>query len=93
MTQQIFRPYTIATEKRVYWALKTISAGLRGDGPYITERAKDLTADGIATKLLVEAIETKWPGLLDGYKRREAVDREYENMIHIAQFGQPKEQE
>lgn len=72
-----FRYYTITLEKRVHWALRTISKGLIGDGQYKAE----LTPDGIATTLLVEAIETKWPGLLDGHRKRESVDSEYVELV------------
>lgn len=67
------RPYSISVERRIWWALKTISRGLIGDG----QNRAELTPDGIAATLLGEAIESRWPGLLDGYKRREALDAEY----------------
>lgn len=69
----LYRPYSVSIDKRTHWALRTISRGLVGDG---TSRP-ELTPDGIAATLLAEAIETKWPGLLDGYRRREQVDAEY----------------
>lgn len=67
------RPYSIQVEKRVHWALRVVSRGLIGDGQHRPE----LTPDGIAATLLVEAIEAKWPGLIDGYRKREQVDAEY----------------
>lgn len=73
----LYRPRSISVSKRVFWALSTIATGLRGNGPVVAE----LTADGIADKLLTEAIETKWPGLLDGFKAREAVDADYQRRV------------
>lgn len=73
----LFRPYSICVEKRIHWALRTIGAGLRGDGPLKPE----LTADGIASTLLASAIETKWPGLLEGFSERSAVDNKYEKRV------------
>lgn len=71
------RPNQIQLSKRVHWALRTVSVGLRGDSPM----TPDLTADGIADKLLTDAIETKWPGLFLGFKEREAVDAEFQRRV------------
>lgn len=74
------RPYSIQVEKRVYWSLRVISKGLIGDG----QARPELTPDGIAATLLAEAIEAKWPGLIDGYRKREQVDAEYVGRITAA---------
>lgn len=77
MPTPLTRPYNITVDKRTYWALRTISKGLIGDG----QMKPELTPDGIATTLLNEAIEAKWPGLCDGYRKREQVDAEYINRV------------
>lgn len=41
----------------------------------------ELTPDGIADSILTAAIEQRFPGLIDGYKRREQVDAEYVKMV------------
>lgn len=64
------RPYSLSVSKRVHWALRIVSAGLRGDSPLTPE----LTSDGIAEQLLTDAIEAKWPGLLEQYSQRERFD-------------------
>lgn len=76
----LYRPRSISVSKRVFWALSTIATGLRGNGPVVPE----LTTDGIADTLLTEAIETKWGGLLDGYKKREQIDADYQAMVKLS---------
>lgn len=70
----INRPYSIYVSKQLFWSLDTISQGLIGDG----KSEPHLTRDGIATTLLTEAIETKWPGLLsEGWKEKVGVDSKW----------------
>lgn len=71
------RPGNIYVSERIKWALQTISAGLRGNGP----NAPELTRDGIADTLLTEAIEAKWPKLLDGFAQKESIDAEYQQRV------------
>lgn len=75
-----FRPYSISIDKKTFWALRVVSKGLVGDG----QMRSELTPDGIASTLLAEAIEAKWPGLLEGYRQREAVDADYIKKVSSA---------
>lgn len=72
-----YRPGDISVSKPVLWALTTISAGIRGNSP----NAPELTADGIVDTLLTEAIEAKWPGLLEHYASRERFDADAIKMV------------
>lgn len=73
------RPRSVSVSKRVYWTLSVISKGLIGDG----ERRPELTIDGIVDTLLTQAIEAKWPHLMDGFSKKEKVDAEYIAMVAL----------
>lgn len=75
----LIRPYSISVSKRVHWALKIIASGLRGDSP----PAPEFTADGVADAMLEGVIERSYPKLLDGFKRREQVDADYQAMVQL----------
>lgn len=64
------RPGDIHVSKRISWVLRIIASGLRGNGP----QAPEFTSDGVAEQLLTEAIEAKWPGLLQQFAQRERFD-------------------
>lgn len=66
------RQRSISVSREVSWALRIVAEAARGDGPLKPE----YTSDGIAESLLREALEREYPGLLDTYRKREAIDRE-----------------
>lgn len=66
------RQRSISISRELAWALRIVAEAARGDGPLKPE----YTSDGIAESLLRESIERDYPGLLDTYRKREAIDRE-----------------
>lgn len=68
----IFRPHSVQISKSLAWALRVVAEAARGDGPMKPEH----TSDGIAETLLRECLERDYPGLLDTYRKRAAIDAE-----------------
>lgn len=70
--QQQTRSRSVYVSRETAWALRIIAAARKGDDVLRPET----TMDGIAEAILREGIDRDYPGLVDTFQKREAIDAE-----------------